>query len=102
MVGSGILMPASKQARSPSAASCVFELSPVAGPSFIFLIGTCWTILGFTRSPGGAPNSFGPAFSVATDFAGLGTVTSFTNSDGFPYDHWPFTHWLSTRNCAHW
>src|SRR6185436_13016385 len=95
-------MPASWQARSPSAAYWLLELSPVAGPSFIFLTVILLRTFGFSfvsETPKSrAPPSFGFA-PLATSFDG---GTSLTCADGSPYDHWPFAHWLSMMCCAHW
>ena len=88
-------MPASKQARRPSAAYCELELSPSAGPSRVFRAINLRTTLGRTRRP--SASSF-----AAVGTGGLaGVGTPFGISVGVPYSHWPFRHWLSTRNCAH-
>src|SRR5688572_27378579 len=96
-VSRGSTTPASWQARSPSAAYCEFELSPVAGPCTRLSTETFWTTLGFWRGP--APISLGP-LATAPPFPPVGIPSA--NADGSPYDHWPFWHMLSTRNWAHW
>ena len=75
-------MPASWQARRPSAAYWLFELSPVAGPSFIFLTGILLRTFGFSFLPG-VPNSRASRETgvLATSFTG---GTSFTYADGSP------------------
>src|SRR3954468_17598063 len=50
-VSFGSWMPASWQARSPSAAYWALELSPTGGPWRFFSTGVLWTTLGFWRSP---------------------------------------------------
>src|SRR4029453_19116808 len=49
-VSRGSTIPASWHARSPSAAYCEFELSPVGGPSFCFWTATLLTTLGLALS----------------------------------------------------
>jgi hypothetical protein len=85
MISFGKTMPASKQARMPSAAYCVFELSPVAGPSFCFLIGIFRTTFGFTFSvpPKSRVPVTGFAFSgLSSDATPVGT--SFGATVGEP------------------
>jgi len=101
----GIRIPASWQARSPRAATCELELSPAAMPSRLFLTCMNRTTLGFFVSAVAA-GAFGCFFAlVATSLLTTSVETGSgggTAGVGVPYDHWPFLHWLSIRNWAHW
>src|SRR5579862_552198 len=80
---SGRVTPASKQARSPRAAYWVLELSPLSGPSFIFLTATCWSTLGLPSLARVTPGPAAPP-PEATALGELGTLTSLVNSVGLP------------------
>src|SRR5881392_2879555 len=65
----GRRMPASWQERRPRAAYWLLELSPVAGPSFIFLTGILVFTFGFSLRPGW-PNSR----TLSRGWAGVATA----------------------------
>ncbi len=79
------MIPASWQARRPSAAYCEFELSPPAGPSRIFLTGIFRTTLGFVRAtvlPGLGFGFVPPPLATSRPAPPVGV--SLTNADGSP------------------
>src|SRR5205809_7328421 len=78
-VSFGSTIPASWQARRPSAAYWLLELSPVGGPSFIFLTGILLRTFGFSFEVETLKSRAFASFGLlpdATSFAGGGT--SFT------------------------
>src|SRR5437773_7794957 len=75
-VSRGSTIPASWQARRPSAAYCELELSPVGGPSRFFSTGILLTTLGFCRSPGARSRA-----ALATA-AGLAPVVGVPAANG--------------------